>query len=198
MSRTPSPVVPFFSNPLLHRFLQSAENRRLFTNVILTRREADRLELERRFAEHYFEMRFLGFVRKHIHYEALHLLNKSRAKAKQEPLLLNTPLSADDLGGHERIELLEDPSISVEQKVVEEAEELSNLTGNPALHEAIQGLTQKQQTVLYLLYVKQRTEAEAAEELGVSQQAINKVKQASLTLLRKKLDQRPPERSVGR
>jgi RNA polymerase sigma factor (sigma-70 family) len=198
MSRTQSPVVPFFSNPLLHRFLQSADNRRLFTNVVLTRNEADRLELERRFAEHYFEMRFLGFVRKHIHYEALHLLNKSRAKAQQEPLLLNMPLSAEESGGHERIELLEDPHTSVETQVMEESEELLNLTGNPALHEAIQGLTHKQQTVLYLLYVKQRTEAEISVELGVSQQAINKLKQSSLSLLRKKMGQGPAERSVGR
>jgi len=200
MSRTQSsPVVPFFSNPLLHRFLQSAENRRLFTNVILTRNEADRLELERRFAEHYFEMRFLGFVRKHIHYEALHLLTKSRAKAKQEQLILNTPLSTEaGGGGHERIELLEDPNTSVEGVVIEDSEELLNLTGNPALHEAIQGLTQKQQTVLYLLYVKQRTEAEASLELGVSQQAINKLKLTSLSLLRKKLAKEPAERSVGR
>ncbi|KEO83073.1 sigma factor-like helix-turn-helix DNA-binding protein [Tumebacillus flagellatus] len=196
MSNTQLPVVPFFSNPLLHRFLQSAENRRLFTNVILTRNEADRLELERRFAEHYFEMRFLGFVRKHIHYEALHLLNKCRAKERQEALILNTPLG-DESGSRERIELLEDPGLSVEETVVESSEEWVDLTGNPALHEAIQGLTHKQQTVLYLLYVKERTEAEAAQELGVSQQAINKLKRASLAVLREKLAQATSGRLVG-
>lgn len=187
MLQTQSPVVPFFNNPLLHRFLLDAENRHLFTSVIMDRNETDRLELERRFEEHYFEMRFLGFVRKHIHYEALHLLSKNRARQQQEPLTLNMMVGGEDGSGFERIELLEDPNRSVEEEVVEHTLELGNLTEDPALHRALLGLTEKQQTVLYLLYVKGMTEQEIADLLHVSQQAINKVKKASLTLLRRKM-----------
>jgi DNA-directed RNA polymerase specialized sigma24 family protein len=187
MLQTQSPVVPFFNNPLLYRFLLDAENRRLFTNVIMDRNETDRLELERRFEEHYFEMRFLGFVRKHIHYEALHLLSKFRSRQQHEPLVLNMMVGGEEGSGFERIELLEDPHISVEEEVVGHTLELGNLMEDPVLHRAILGLTQKQQTVLYLLYVKQMTEQEVADSLHVSQQAINKVKKASLALLRRKV-----------
>jgi DNA-directed RNA polymerase specialized sigma24 family protein len=187
MLQTQSPVVPFFNNPLLHRFLLDAENRHLFTSVIMERNEFDRLELERRFEEHFFEMRFLGFVRKHIHYEALHLLSKCRARQQQESLTLNMMVGGEDGSGFERIELLEDTNMSVEGEVVEHTLELGNLTHDPALHHAILGLTQKQQTVLYLLYVKGMTEQEVADTLQVSQQAINKVKKASLALLRRKI-----------
>lgn len=181
-----SPVVPFFNNPLLHRFLQDAENRRLFTEVIMGQQEEDRQELERRFAEHYFEMRFLGYVRKHIHYEALHLISKNRSRQQQEPLVLNMVLGDDEGHGMERIDLLVDPQMSVEGEVVEQTEELVNLTEDPGLHQALLGLSQKQQTVLYLLYVKQMTEQEVANTLHVSQQAINKVKKSSLGHLRRR------------
>jgi RNA polymerase sigma factor (sigma-70 family) len=160
----------------------------LFMNVVLYQRESDRLELERRFSEYYLEKRFLGWVRKHIHYEALHLLGKCRHRQQQEALLLNMRVGREE-GGLERIELLEDAGGSVEAKVVEETLCLSNLTEDRRLHEAIQRLTHKQQTVLYLLYVQQLTEGEAAERLGVSQQAINKVKQAALAVLREQLGQ---------
>lgn len=198
MTRQPSPVVPFFSNPLLQRFLQNVEHNELFSRVILFGREADRQDLERRFAEYYFEMRFLGYVRKHIHYEAMHLLNKSRAHHRKESLLLNTRIGGEEGEGKERVELLPDSSVSVEGRVVDDTFELTNLTDNPSLHEALQSLTPKQQTVMYLLYVKQCTEQEAALMLGVSQQAINKVKRSCLALLRRRLGAPPPKRMVGR
>lgn len=198
MIQLPSPVVPFFSNPLLHRFLQVPENRHLFSQAVLEEDESSRLELERRFADYYYEMRFLGFIRKHIHYEALHLLGKCRTRQQLEQLLLNTPLSNAEDDGAQRIEMLEDPSRSVEEEVVGETQELSDITDDRDLHEAIQSLTQKQQTVLYMLYVEQLTEGEAAKLIGVSQQAINKVKRASLTLLRRKLGYGSLEKMVSR
>jgi RNA polymerase sigma factor (sigma-70 family) len=186
VKRTQSPKVPFFSNPLLHRFLQVEENRNMFMNVIMAGSEKDRVELERRFAEYYFEMRFLGFVRKHIHYEALHLLKRRHHRQSFESLMLNSSMGRD-AEGREHIEMLEDPSVSVEAQVVDRVIDLEDLVENQALHQAIQSLTQKQQTVLYLLFIKQMTEADAALALGVSQQSINKVKQQSLQSIRRQL-----------
>lgn len=190
------PKVPFFSNPLLHRFLQVEENRNMFVNVIMAGSKNDRVELEKRFAEYYFEMRFLGYVRKHIHYEALHLLKRSHHRQKLESLMLNTSAGRDD-DGRERIEMLQDPSVSVEEQVVDQVFRLEELTDNQVLHQAIQGLTQKQQTVLYMLFIQQMTEADAAIALGVSQQSINKVKQQSLASIRRQFSSfSQPKRQV--
>jgi RNA polymerase sigma factor (sigma-70 family) len=174
------PVDSLVSNPLLKCFLEEPENLRLFC-------EGDHEELERRFAEHYFEMRFLGFIRKHIHYEAQHLLRKSRAMHRQEPLWLNGTVGDEEGTGHETLDLVEDPDVSVEEKVVERTEALGDLTSNEALHAALQSLTEKQQLILQLLYVEGLTEQEAADVLGISQQAVNKSKRKSLAQLRRKI-----------
>jgi RNA polymerase sigma factor (sigma-70 family) len=186
MSQSKSPVVPFFSNPLLQRFMQIPENRDLFCNVMLRQEEADRVELERRFAEFYYEMRFLGFVRKHIHYEALHVLRKVRKQKNCESLLLNSPISEDGKG-IERIETIPDPRVSVENEVIDRALDLEDLAADLQLHEALAELTERQQLVLDLLYVKQMTEQEAASVLGVSQQSVNKLKKYSLNRIRRRL-----------
>lgn len=189
MSQTKSsPVVPFFSNPLLHRFMQVPENHALFGNVMLRQEEADRLELERRFAEFYYEMRFLGFVRKHIHYEALHVLRKARHRQAYESLALNSPVGGAEGNGIERIETIRDPRVSVENEVVGRTFDLDDLAADPALHEALHELTDRQQLVLDLLYVQQMTEQEAATVLGVSQQSVNKLKKHSLSRIRSRLN----------
>jgi len=186
MSIQQPPVVPFFKNPLLQRFLQNEDNRRLYERLCRDNCEADRVELEQRFATFFFEMRFLGYVRKHIHYEAMHLLNKSRLRHAQEALLLNTQVGHED-GSRERIELLPDPASSVESRVVEETLALDNLSQDHVLHAAIHNLSEKQQKVLDLLFVQQLTEQEASLVLGVSQQAVNKVKRGLLQHLRQQL-----------
>ncbi|HEU4965180.1 MAG TPA: sigma-70 family RNA polymerase sigma factor [Bacilli bacterium] len=182
-------------NPLLQRFLQEEDNRRLYQQVVSEEREEDRRELERRFAEHYFEMRFLGYVRKHIHYEALHLLRKSRDRRRIESLLLNADAYGDE-GGVERLEQVEDESVRLEEQVVERTEELADLTGHGPLHRALFELTVKQRLVLDLLYVRQMTEQEAGDRLGVSQQAVNKIKRQSLHRLRKRLVKQPSRKQV--
>lgn len=197
MTNTPTATVT--NNPLLRRFLQDPDNQRLYETVFAHGREQDRLELETRFAEHFFEMRFLGYVRKHLHFEALHLLRKNRSRSQREPLVLNADAFSEDGSGIERLDLLEDPGERVEERVVERTEELGNLTGHGPLHEALFKLTDKQQLVLDLLYVRQLTEQEAGDRLGVSQQAVNKIKRQSLHRLRKHLlKQTSPGAGQGR
>ena len=187
MSQTKSPVVPFFNNPLLQRFMQDPDNRELFHDVLSHAEDVDRLELERRFAEFYYEMRFLGFVRKHIHYEAMHVLRKVRQRQTHESLLLNSPVGGEDSNGMERIETIPDTSVSVESAVVDKTHVLDDLAADPLLHEALGQLTERQQLVLDLLYVQKLTEQEAAEVLGVSQQSVNKLKKHSLNRIRRRL-----------
>jgi RNA polymerase sigma factor (sigma-70 family) len=196
MSRTKSPVVPFFSNPLLQRFMQESEVRHLFAEAA-GGGEGACMELEQRFAEFYYEMRFLGFVRKHIHFEALHVLRRNRARKSQEALLLNSVHGGEDGQGLERIELVPDPRVSVEGEVVGRTIDLGDLTHDPQLHAALQELTEKQRQVLDLLYVKQMTEQEAAAMLGVSQQSINKVKKHCLSRIRRRLSKSGIERRVS-
>ncbi|ASS74439.1 hypothetical protein CIG75_05175 [Tumebacillus algifaecis] len=175
------PVGSLVRNPLLRCFLEEPENQRLFC-------EGKREELERRFADYYFEMRFLSFVRKHIHFEAQHLLRKVRRKQIQEPLSLNQKVGDAEGTGRETLDLIVDTTVSVEEKVIAQTSALDDLTPHEGLHRALQTLPHKQQLILQLLFVEGLTEQEAAEILGISQQAINKNKRKALAMIRGQLE----------
>lgn len=174
------PIGSQFSNPLLKSFLAEPENQRLFC-------QGEAEELERRFADHYFERRFLSFIRKHIHYEAQHLLRRLRRKQQVEPLLLNRKVSDEEGTGFEAVTLLADRSMSVEERVVGRTIALADLTSNEQLHVALQTLSPKQQLVLHLLFVEGLSEPEAADTLSISQQAVNKSKGKALEQIRRQL-----------
>ncbi|TCP53831.1 RNA polymerase sigma factor (sigma-70 family) [Tumebacillus sp. BK434] len=177
------PVESLASNPLLKCFLEEPENQRLYG-------AGAREELERRFADHYFEIRFLGFIRKHIHYEAQHLLRKTRTKQQIEPLWLNRTVGDEEGTGLEALDLIEDPAESVEDKVIARTDALEDITPHEGLHRALQSLSPRQQLILQLLFVECLTEQEAAEVLEISQQAVNKCKRKALAEIKRLLEAR--------
>lgn len=69
-----------------------------------------------------------------------------------------------------------------------ESSELEMIFEDKQLYDIVSTLTEKQKKILYLLFVKNWTEEELAIELGVSKQAINKVKNYTLRKIKKEYE----------
>ena len=117
--------------------------------------------------------------------EAGRLARKHRRLREHELLILNQKLAED--GQSEEVEILDTAAATNDTSA--EAEDAM------IVQEALSLLTPTQQKVIVATVLKERTEQEVANEMGVSQQAVNKIKERALNRLKKDLSWTSPPAS---
>lgn len=161
---------------LLDAFLAKEDNQQLYQRVFNSPHDTQRNdELDSRFQEFYGEVRFTKFISSLIRFTAIELAVRNQKTS-------NACQPTDE------IERVMDSLVSDSDKSErEDNSEWEDVLSDKRILDAVQALTENEQEILTLLYLRNLKEAEAASLLGVSQQAVSKTKKRALLKLRKQL-----------
>ncbi|MDD4753836.1 MAG: sigma-70 family RNA polymerase sigma factor [Desulfitobacteriaceae bacterium] len=110
-----------------------------------------------------------------LRHEAARLAKRHRRLREHELLILEDLLSQNN--GNESARFIN--TIAANSDTVAEVED------NSFLQEALSLLTPDQKKVILVTVLEDATEQKAAKELGISQQAVNRIKKRALNRLRK-------------
>ncbi|OUQ85204.1 hypothetical protein B5G50_28320 [Brevibacillus brevis] len=162
---------------LLDAFLAQEDNQQLYQRALNSPDDTQgNRELDCRFQKFYDEVRFTKFISSLIRFTAIELAvrNQKTSKACQPT---------------DEIERVMDSLVSDSEKSErEDNSEWEDVLADKRLLDAVHDLTENEQEILTLLYLRNLKEAEAASLLGISQQAVSKTKKRALLKLRKQLE----------
>lgn len=162
---------------LLDAFLAQEDNQQLYQRVFNSPEDRQRNdELDSRFQEFWDEVRFTKFLSSLIRFTAIELAVRNQKTS-------NACQPTDE------VERVIDSLVSDSDKSEwEDNFEWKDVLADKRIWDAVQTLTEKEQEVLTLLYLRNLKEAKAASLLGVSQQTVSKTKKRALLKLRKQLE----------
>lgn len=109
-----------------------------------------------------------------------------RARSAHEEYTLNTATTGFV---EDNISQLEDESFTLEESIAIDPLHLETVFTDEKMYIAVKELSSKQKNVLYFIYFKDISEQEIANILGLTRQAVNKIKQTALKkIMRKYID----------
>lgn len=119
------------------------------------------------------------FMQKTIYWAAVHYDKRERKHRNRFPLAVDT---------EEETSQAQLPAVAFTEQARGFSRELAGHIENPELYDIIQQRPEKEQAVLYALFVEGSTTAEMAKKMNVSQQSVSKIKQKSLRILKTNLE----------
>lgn len=172
---------------LLHSFLRdSKKNQALYNSYAITKQEKTYKELENEFEKYKLKINFISYIEKVITFTAYKHINKYKKRKDYELLSLN--VTEQDFA-EEKINTIPDDTVNFLDEIFNETEYINfrDMLENYNLLQAIENLTKKQQEIIYYTTIQGKTEKELSMQLNISQQAINKMKNKALTVLKETL-----------
>lgn len=163
---------------ILNGFLNIEENRDRYQKYMEHPTEENRKRLDELFKKHMYVIRYISYFIKMVHFESKHFDKKQRKRNE----LFQLTLDKMDEDGHRIVDLL--PEDNVNEYL---GYRLEDLVEDPDLYSSIQSLTDRQKTLLNLVFIEGMKDTEIAKLLGVSQQAVTKAKKKALTKLKNEM-----------
>lgn len=172
-------------NDLLNKFLmESKGNRILYIKGVLNHDLSSFALLQRKFKNFVFQLYFVSYVKKSIAYKSIEFMEKKDSLYKRENLTLNT---FNENFNEEIINTIPDNTINLTEMILSDELNFTEIFMDHNLLFILNNLTKRQQEVIKMLYVDEKSEIQVAEELKVSPQSINKVKNTALDKIKKQL-----------
>lgn len=171
----------FNQNHLFSRFLEEEIHLNVFVLSLFNDKYYTE-SLNQLFKEFYFEYRFKAYLNQILYFEAITFSKKRSQHHKREALILEQPI------GNDRETTLLDTIADTETIRLEGIDGLDSLDSylsDDQLYQAFKQLTNHQQKILYLSFVKLLKDVEIAMVLNVSQQAVSKTRKTALEKIRK-------------
>lgn len=164
-------------NKLIESFLEDTDNRELFENYQRKNSDAIKLVLDERFKSFYQRYRLLSYFIKVLHFESKHFDKKLRLHNKRYQLASAKTEEAELIfEQHFNIK----PDLEYHSPSLDFKEHLTN----EDLFNSFNLLTEKQKNIITLSYLHLMTDTEIAKSLGVTQQAVYKIRKSALKKLR--------------
>lgn len=161
-------------NKLIEGFLEDKNNLLLYQTYLKNPTDNNKQKVEQAFRTHAMKVKFLSYFSKVLFFEA----QRFDKKIRTTHLL---PLLSKD----------EDKNISINIHPIYTEDEnnksfkLEDCFEDERLYNIISALSDNNKKILYWLYIKELDEAEVAEKLGVTKQAVNKRKNNLLNKIKK-------------
>lgn len=170
---------------LLSKFLsKSKKNRDLYIKGVLGNDLTARNLFRQSFEDFIFELYFLSYVKKSITYKSLEFKKRKNSLSDNEMLTLNATIVNSD---EERINTIPDKPVDFTDLITMDSRDFNEVVSDEHLIKILNKLTIRQQQVIKMLFVDDKDEVQAAQELGISQQSINKVKNKALEKIKKEI-----------
>ncbi len=172
---------------LARNFLkENDENKKLFVEGIILKDLKALNKLENDFNNYLYKAYLCSYVKKAIHFSSLKYKQKKDRMKNKEKLSLNV---LDENFQEERINVVPDKERDIINEIYENKENFDYIQAfsNEKLSKAIEKLTHKEKKIIKECIINDKSQVEVAKELGISRQAINKVKISALRKLNKEL-----------
>lgn len=161
----------FHQQKLIQHFLDSSDHQYFWEHGYTDK-------LDEAFRTFFLDVKKRVFMQKTIYWAAVHYDKRERKHRDRFPLAVDTE--------EETSQAL--PAVAFTEQARIFSHKLSGHIENPELYDIIQQRPEKEQAVLYALFVEGSTTAETARTMNVSQQAVSKIKQKSLRILKTHLE----------
>ncbi|CAM3299245.1 sigma factor-like helix-turn-helix DNA-binding protein [Filibacter tadaridae] len=163
---------------------ENEDIKKLYKKATLEKDEKVCSVLNEQFLGHLFKIYSTSYLHKSIVLNAREIKRKHLKIYSQEDLILD---KLDPEFNEAKIDSIPDKSVNfIEEITVPKDIDFTEIFTDRTLALAINNLTKKQKTILFLRFVKQFEEKEIAKKLRISIQAVNKIKNASLKALKSK------------
>jgi RNA polymerase sigma factor (sigma-70 family) len=174
----------YLNEPIIKDFLKIPEHRSLLIEIINTENVDKRILLDQKFKVFYKRARIVKYIDSLIHFYSIDFDKKIRKVKNRFPLILDT----QENGSSDVTSLLEVIPSSIPEPLDivtnEKAASLKEIVENENLYSALEKLTDKQLSVLELIYVKNLSNKEVANFFNESPQNISKVHKQTIKKLR--------------
>lgn len=167
---------------LAREFLnEDKENKNIYEKVVSTNDTYYTNLLVNKFYYYMFKIYFISYIEKSIKLKSFEIKNKKKKRYERELYILN---SIDEDFKEEKINTIADKPIDYIEVIFDQVD-ISNISTNKKLNQAIESITSKQKLILFMRYIQYKEEKQIAKELNISKQSVNKVKLAALKNIRK-------------
>lgn len=167
---------------LAREFLnEDKENKNIYEKVVSTNDTYYTNLLVNKFYYYMFKIYFISYIEKSIKLKSFEIKNKKKKRYERELYILN---SIDEDFKEEKINTIADKPIDYIEVIFDQVD-ISNISTNKKLNQAIESITSKQKLILFMRYIQDKEEKQIAKELNISKQSVNKVKLAALKNIRK-------------
>jgi RNA polymerase sigma factor (sigma-70 family) len=171
----------FFSNKAVTSFLKNKENENLLLNTICNPSKENVENLDETFKKFYFNIRFISYISSALYFNAINFDKKIRKVKNRHPLTVDKPLGSTEEGSFK--ELIHDSTADIQLDDLVGSDNIAEYIENPVLYEAVEKLSDKQNEILSLAYIKKKSDTEIAKILNKSQQAISKSHKKALQII---------------
>lgn len=171
------------TNKIMRKFFEIDENKALFILSLFSHIDVKE-QLDNKFREFYFQYRFISYICTHIFYESVHFDKKIRKTNARENLVLDQPVEYDSSPLIEMIPAEQSETDLTKVEAISMQGFLDNLSSDQ-LFDAYKHLTNRQQEILFMTYVKNMKDMEIANHFSVTIQAISKTRIKAIEQLRK-------------
>lgn len=165
-------IATFHQQKLIQHFLDSSDHQYFWEHGYTDK-------LDEAFRTFFLDVKKRVFMQKTIYWTAIHYDKRERKRRDRFPLAVDTEEEASQA---------QLPAVAFTEQAKSFSRELAGHIEDPELYDIIQQRPQKEQAVLYALYVEGSTMAEAARAMNISQQAVSKIKQKALRILKTHLE----------
>ncbi|MBB6217155.1 DNA-directed RNA polymerase specialized sigma subunit [Anaerosolibacter carboniphilus] len=172
---------------LAKQFLEEdAANKELYVQGIIFKNDRVLDVLNQKFNDYLFRIKLYSYIRKSIVFAAMDIKTMESEIREKEGLYLNV-LDADF--EEERINTIADAPMDFIEEIYGDKENIDyrEIFADKEVLQAIETLTDRQKQIIHECIIKDKEEEMVAKELGITKQAVNKIKQAALNKLRKEV-----------
>lgn len=165
-------------------FLSIKDNEELLELALIEGTEESKKNLDDRFKEFLLKLKVIKYVSSLIHYYTIDFDKRNNRRNSRFGLLLDAPHSNDTEGNPTPIIDLMFSSKSSEDAYYEGMETLGEWIEDEELYRIYNGLTDRQKSVLELIYLKGYSNKEVAEFYNVSPQNISSLHKRAVEKIR--------------
>lgn len=161
---------------IIQEFLKCPTNRSLLDEYKNSHSEEIKILIDLKFKKFYQNFRILSYLIKVLHYESKHFDQKMRAYRDRNQLTLESNFDIFPIYQEKAFADAIGPSEDIVDHITSEN-----------LFNSLRKLTDRQKEILSLVFVKEMTDKEIAQQLGITQQAVSKTRRNVIKYIRKEL-----------
>jgi len=165
---------------------ENDEHKKLYVDGIILKDSKALKMLEQDFNDYLFKVYLCAYIKKSIQFSSLKIKKKKDKIVSREKLYLNV---IDVNFQEERVNLVPDKKTDMIDEVYESQKNVdyAQIFSNKKLSNAFIRLTNKEKEIIKECIVKDKSQTNVAKDLGISRQAVNKIKNSALKKLNREL-----------
>lgn len=178
---------PDFCNHYLFKsFIKKQKNKEILMKALLNPNEENKKALDQSFKNHHFHLKFLSYLSKTLHFNAVRYDQKRRRDHNKNLLILDAPARNDE-STPSIIDQLSDTNQDLEKMIFSRLSTIDEHLSDDKLVKKFNTLTPIQKEVLTLYYLYSYTDSEIAQFQKKSQQSVFKTRKRALLKLKQRL-----------